>query len=79
MKAWQATVEVLRETGNEAVMWGDETLLRLIAKKMGWEHKADRTSYRVLQALTRNPGELIMGKTLTGKNRLVRVFRLSDA
>lgn len=78
MRVWEAAVQVLRETENEAVMWGDEGLLHMIAERMGWKHDGWNTSARVLNALTKCPGPLVAKKTRTGRNRLVRVFRLPE-
>lgn len=71
-----AAVEVLQETGNPAVMWGDEGLLHLIAERMGWKHECTKTSDRVLNALSKTPGELIPKCTTTGSGRYVRIFHL---
>lgn len=71
-----AAVDVLRETGNPAVMWGDEGLLHLIAERMGWKHECTKTSDRVLNALSKTPGELISKYTRTGSGRRVRIFHL---
>ncbi len=81
MKPWEAAVEVLRETKNPAVMWGDSQLLHDIATKLGWKHDAWHTEKRVLDALTRNPGSLIPKMTMshTGpgcRERAVRIFRM---
>lgn len=54
-----AAAEVLWETGNPAVMCGDKGLLHLIAERMGWEHKAWKTSDRVLRVLAKTPGPLV--------------------
>lgn len=76
MKVWEAAIEVLRETNNPAVMWGDEGLLHLIAERLGWKHDGWKTSDRVLGALSKTPGKLGAGHTRTGGNRRVRIFRL---
>jgi hypothetical protein len=79
MKTWEAAVLVLRETGNDAVMWGDECLLHMIAERAGLRSRANgwRTSAAVLNNLSRNPGPLDPRMTLCGgRERLVRVFRL---
>ncbi len=77
MRVCDATVEVLLETGNSAVMWGDEGLLHLIAERLGWEHDCTKTSDRVLAALRKTPGDrLAPGKTRAGSGRLVTIFRL---
>ncbi len=83
MKAWEAAVQILRETKNPAVMWGDAGLLHDIAERMGWPHDAWKTEKRVLDALTANPGILIRKKTMchTGpgnRERAVRIFRLPN-
>lgn len=71
---------VLRETDNPAVMWGDEGLLHLIAKRAGLRAcgRAWKTSSAVLRNLSREPGELVPGMTLTGGGRRVRIFRLPE-
>jgi len=77
-KCWEAAIEVLRETNNPAVMWGDEGLLHLIAEKLGWEHKAWETSDRVMAALNKTPGKLVKGKTHLINGRIVSIFRLPE-
>lgn len=77
MRVCDAAIEVLRETDNPAVMWGDEGLLHLIAERLGWKHNTWKTSDRVLNALSKTPGRLIPGKTYIGNGRrIVRIFRL---
>jgi hypothetical protein len=75
-----AAVEVLRETGNPAVMWGDEGLLHLIANRAGIRSRGQgpRTSDNVIAALARCPGILVPGKTRMMNGRLVRIFRLPE-
>ena len=79
MKMHEAAVEVLRETDNQAVMFGDEQLLHLILERAdpGCYHGAWEGSKRVLDALSRDPGILKPGKTMCG-NRVVRVFRMPE-
>jgi hypothetical protein len=83
MRMCDAAVEVLQETGNPAVMWGDCGLLDRIAARAGVLRRP--TKYmggipdlhdRVLAALSRQPGTLVAGTTLTGRNRRVRIFWL---
>ena len=50
MRACDATVQVLIETDNPSVMYGDEWLCHQIAKRLGWEHAGPTTSRRVLIA-----------------------------
>lgn len=76
MKISEAAIAVLRRTENEAVMCGDSMLLHMIADEMGWEHHAWKTEKRVLDALSRNPGELEPGYVLLWNNRRARIFRL---
>lgn len=71
-----AAVEILLETDNSAVMWGDETLLHLIAERMGWDSEGNKTSQRVLNALTKTPGKFTLAHTKTCRGRLVRIFHL---
>lgn len=78
MKVWEAAAEVMTETGNPAVMWGDVGLLCKIAERAGMAKK-DRiwqTEAAVLGALSRNPGTLQPGYTRSSGNRRVRIFRL---
>ena len=78
MRACDAAVEVLRETDNPAVMWGDEGLLHEIADKLGWKHDAWHTSNRVLRALAKTPGALEKRRTLC-HGHWVLIFRLPNA
>jgi len=73
---------VLRETNNPAVMWGDSGLLDMIAERSGrWidgEHPYKRWQ-RVLNALSKQPGNLLEGRSLiwmNGGDRRVRRFNL---
>lgn len=77
MRVCDAAVEVLRETDNEGVMWGDEGLLHMIADKLGWKHDAWRTSQRVLAALSRTPGPFIKRKTFLA-GHWVLIFSLPE-
>jgi hypothetical protein len=77
MRVCDAAVEVLRETDNPAVMFGDEGLLHLIAERLGWPHECTKTSDRVMAALARTPGELVKRKTKI-YGRWVNIFRLPD-
>lgn len=79
-----AAVAVLRETNNPAVMWGDCGLLDMIHARAGLkEHEGrgavDKRHKAVLDALSRNPGILIPGKTMCGHRLVVRIFRLPGA
>ena len=76
MRTCDAAVEVLRETDNPAVVWGDEGLLHLIAERLGWEHDGPRTSDRVLAALRKTPGPLIRRQTLC-HGHWVSIFHLA--
>ena len=71
-----AAVDVLKETDNPAVMWGDSGLLHLIAERAGLPHQSWLTEGRVLNALSKTPGELIAGTTLGFRGRRVRIFWL---
>lgn len=78
MKIWEAAVEVLSETNNDAVMWGDSFLLHMISKRAGKKPKGWRTETLVLQALSRCPGPFIKRYTRAANGRLVLVFRLES-
>lgn len=73
-----AAVEVLTETNNPAVMWGDSGLCYQIADRAGIagpdRYPFDRAD-RVIKALAKMPGVLVPGHTLC-HNRRVRIFRL---
>jgi hypothetical protein len=59
MRACDAALEVLKETSNPSIMYGDEGLGHLIAKRLGWEHQGPQTPRRLLQALSKTPGRLV--------------------
>jgi hypothetical protein len=73
---WQAAIEVLEETDNPAVMWGDSRLLHLISSRLGWKADSWVTEQRVMAALNRSPGKLRKAKTTVGSGRVVSIFRL---
>ena len=77
MRVCDAAVQVLRETDNPAVMWGDEGLCHLIADRLGWEHHGHRTSNRVLAALAKTPGILVRCRTRCHRH-WVNVYRLPE-
>lgn len=80
MRTCDAAVEILRETKNLAVMWGDEGLLHLIAEraKIKTARRAWKTSDRVLANLSRQPGILVKGLTTLGNGHVVRIFHLPE-
>lgn len=81
MRVCDATVEVLGETDNDGVMWGDSGLLHLIAERLGWEHQSWKTEERVLNALSKTPGILekrYVRLHINGGDRLVRCFDLPE-
>lgn len=81
MRVCDATVEILNETDNDAVMWGNYTLLHMIAGRLGWEPQAWRTEKRVLDALSKTPGILkpvFTRVNIHGRTRLVRCFRMPE-
>lgn len=78
MKVWEATIKVLRRTGNPAVMTGDHGLGHLIATELGWEHDGPATPDRVIAALHRTPGRLVKRRTLGKGNRLCIRFMLPE-
>ncbi len=72
--------QVLRELGQPAVGWGDEAILHQIAERLGWPHEGPRTSRRVLNALSKNPGPLKAAKRHCVRfGQAVRVFELQEA
>jgi hypothetical protein len=82
VRVCDAAVLVLRETGNPAVMWGDCGLLDQIHVRAGLKDSrwVEVRHAQVLNALTRQPGELIAGKTMAWVSgcgdRRVRIFWL---
>lgn len=82
LRACDATIEHLRETDNPAVMWGDTGLIHAIADRLGWEHHAWKTEKRLLDALSKTPGDLVPGYTVVRipgvGMRDVRIFRLPE-
>lgn len=74
-----AAVEVLRETNNPAVMWGDVHLLHMIADRADakCKGKMTKTERGILAALTRQPGILVPRHTYCHGKR-VRIFRLPE-
>lgn len=71
-----AAVWWLRHTDNPAVGHGDTHLLHEIATLMGWKHAGWKTETRVLNALSKTPGELI--PTFIRYQRLCRNFYLPE-
>lgn len=74
-------VEVLMETDNPSVMYGDDWLCHEIARRMGWDHEGYKTTRRVLAALARTPGVLVPSevRSLSGscaRGQWVRCFEL---
>lgn len=81
MRTCDATIEVLRETDNPAVMWGDEGLLHMIAERAGLrcQGRAWETSDAVLNNLSRRPGLLVPRYTKCGlRQSRVRIFYLPE-
>lgn len=74
-------MQVLRETNNSAVVWGDEELLRLIAERTGL-HISNQTSTTVLNNLSKCPGKLtprlVRREYTSGYQRWVRAFYLPE-
>jgi len=83
MRTCDAAIQVLRETNNPAVMWGDEGLLHQIAERAGLATvgRSWRTSTAVLNNLAKCPGDLVPMKAQGhsgGRARWVRIFRLPE-
>lgn len=81
MRICDAAVLVLRESGNPAVMFGDEGLLHMIADraKARCAGRAWHTSAAILNALSRTPGKLVAGHTWCARgNRKARCFWLPE-
>lgn len=56
-------VDVLRSSDNPAVMFGDSGLCHMIADAAGCLHEGPRTERRVLDALRKTPGSLVVIQT----------------
>lgn len=69
-----AALAVLRETGNHCVQFGDETLLHLIAERLGWPHEGPKTSDRVMTNLLSQPRDLVKVKTARFGGRGIAVY-----
>ena len=79
MRVCDAAVEVLTETRNPAVMWGDNGLLDLIGYRAGLKPGKRFYADQVLSALRKQPGKLIPGKTMHPYlNRWVSIFKLPE-
>lgn len=84
MRACDAAVAVLQETGEPTIMYGDEWLAHQVAKRLGWEAEGPRTTRRVLAALARTPGELVnslvrMPGDCCAKGQAALCFELPEA
>jgi hypothetical protein len=78
MRYCDAAVEVLRETGNPCVGYGDHGLCHEISERAGRGHASVRTHWRVLNALTKTPGALIRRDTFFGGVGWTRCFWLPE-
>jgi hypothetical protein len=76
--AAECAVEILRETGNPALMGGDTGLVHLIVERAGMEHRSSETQKMLLDAIDRsNRGHLVRGMVRQGKTR-TRIFWLPE-
>lgn len=85
VRVCDAAAQVLRELDAPAVMWGDCRLIDDIAERAGMKCKPGQwmggipgRHMRVLNALSRQPGELVSGTTTIGNGRRVRCFWLPE-
>lgn len=74
MRLCDAAVEVLNETGNHFIGYGDHTLLHMVSERAGRGHAGPRTHDRVLDALSKTPGPLVRGYTRYPVVGKVRIF-----
>ncbi len=80
----QAMKEVLEETDNPAVMWGDVGLFFLCSKKLGhttmWRPNPGTVYSRILDALQKSPlfNTYYVGAHSNGRPRDVRICYLKD-
>ena len=85
MRACDAAMQVLLESDNPAVMYGDDWLCHQIAARLGWEHEGPATTRRVLRALSKTPGRLtknhvrLMPRNSRSQGRAVLHFELPKA
>lgn len=79
MRVCDAAIEVLKETGNEAVAYADSGLLDLIGTRAGLKGGKRFYADHVLAALRKQPGDLIRGTTYCPQiNRWVSIFWLPE-
>jgi hypothetical protein len=81
MKYHEIAAQVLKETDNPAVMWGDSGLLDAIYYLKNGRNTGRHPYQRwktVLDALTKTPGILIPKMTTLPNGRDVRYFQLPD-
>jgi hypothetical protein len=77
MKAAQFAADILRETDNIGIGWGDATLLHMVCTRLGWPHEAWLTERRVLDAIDRSH-EGVLVKRFFRERGLRRVFYLPE-
>lgn len=68
-------VEILRETDNPAVGYGDSYLLHDIAERAGKPHRGWRTEKAILDALSRTPG-ILEKRYFRAWRNIARIFYL---
>ncbi len=76
--AAEAAVEVLRETNNPAICYGDGGLFHLVADKIGWPHEMWFTEDRVLNAIDRHHSGHLVKRYFMATRGKARVFYLPE-
>ena len=76
--AAEAAAQLLRETQNTAIGWGDSVLLHAVAQRIGVPAEGPRTEKVILDKIAMTyPGALVKGYTSLPSRGLARVRRFS--
>lgn len=67
MRACDAALQILMESDNPSVMYGNEWLGHQITGRLGWDHAGPETSRRVLRALSKTPGRLVKALAMSAE------------
>lgn len=80
--AANVAADLLRETGNPAIGWGDSALLHGVAERLGMEHESARTERLVLNRIDRTHKGVLVKTYIRYPERGLantRCFYLPDA
>jgi hypothetical protein len=76
--AAKAAADILRETKNTAIGYGDSGLLHLVCARLGWPHEGPLTEHRVLNAIDRHHDGFLHKRWFRARNKPARVFYLPE-